>query len=137
MKKISTLLTLLVLFATTITAQTTATDAPKKEFTKEEKAAMKAKKEADEAAMYKELLLTDDQIAKVKEINTEASKKSNALKADTKMTDIEKDAAKKVINDEKNAKLKVLLGDEKFKQMGTIKKRQKAAGDAAAAKPAN
>ena len=128
MKKVSILLVATFMFVLGATAQTT--DNGKKVLTKEEKAAIKAKKEADEVALYKELAITDEQIAKVKEVNLDANTKSNTLKADTKLTDAEKEAAKKIITDTKNAALKIILGDEKFKQMGIIKKRQKEANEA-------
>jgi Spy/CpxP family protein refolding chaperone len=98
----------------------------KKEMTKEEKAAAKAKKEAEQVAMFKELELTETQITSFKEIQADASKKSNELKTNVQLTEVENDAAKKLINDNKNAQLKTLLGEEKYKKYNELKKRQKA-----------
>lgn len=128
MKKIVSFVIVFMLVTFCSLAQ--AVDLPK-DMTKEEKAAAKAKKELNQTTMFKELGLTEEQIKKFKEIQTEANKKSNELKDNSKLTVEEKEAAKKQINDTKNAALKEMLGEEKYKLFNEIKKRQKAEAEAA------
>ena len=113
-------------------AQTASKDsvAPKKELTKEEKAAQKAKYEADLMEAYKEAELSDQQIADVKAAIGEANKKSNELKTNTVLSEDDKKAAKKVISDQKNARLKEIMGEEKYHKYDEARKRQKAANPA-------
>jgi hypothetical protein len=127
MKKI---IILLLMFAgvQTVFAQT---GTPKTEMTKAEKDAAKAKKEADQAAAFKELQLTDTQITKIKEVLAEAGKKGSALRDHKALSDAEKEAARKLINDEKNEQIKTVMGEEKYRQYNAIKKRQKEEAEAA------
>ncbi len=110
-------------------AQTTNKDttAPKKELTKEEKAAQKAKYEADLTAAYKEAELTEEQVASVKSVIDEANKKSNELKNNAALSEEDKKMAKKVITDQKNAKMKEIMGEDKYRKYNEVRKRQKAA----------
>ena len=54
-----------------------------------------------------------------------ATEKSNELKKNTAISDESKDIMKKAINDDKNAKLKEIMGD-KYKPWNEIRKKQKA-----------
>lgn len=98
----------------------------KKELTKEEKAAMKAKSEAEVMQAYKDAGLTESQIAACKEVVAAANQKSNELKKQTALTDEERAAAKKVISDEKNAKMKEIMGEEGYRKYNATRKSQKA-----------
>lgn len=118
-------------FTLASTAQTA--EPAKPAMSKEEKAKMKAKQEEDLTAALKELALTEDQSKQVREILADASKKSNELKAKTGITDADRDAEKQKINDEKNGKLKELMGKEKYSQWNAIRKKQKEAMNAPAA----
>ncbi len=109
-----------------------ATPPAKVEMSKEEKAGYKAKQEADLQEAFKGAGLSEEQIKGAKEIMAEASKKSNELKANDKLSDMEREAAKKLINDEKNGKLKALMGEDKYKMYSEIRKKQK---EAASVKP--
>jgi hypothetical protein len=104
-----------------------ATEVSKPKLTKEEKALLKAKQEADLNEALKEAGLDEKQAATAKEILADASKKSNDLKANTALSETEKEDAKKLLNDDKNAKLKAIMGADKFKAYSTIRKNQKAA----------
>lgn len=95
-----------------------------KEYTKEEKAAMKAKKEEDLAASFKQANLTDDQIKQAREVLKEAESKSNELKKNPALSDEEKASKKEEINTAKNNRLKEIMGD-KFKEWQAIRKKQK------------
>jgi hypothetical protein len=132
MKKISLLTIMLVLIVGNIFSQNT--EVAKKEIIMEEKVAIKAKKEADMAAAFKEVELTEDQITKYKEIQADANKKNKELAENTKLNDVEKEAAKKAISDIKNVQIKELLGTEKYKQFNSIRKKQKEAAEATANK---
>lgn len=136
MKKII-LSTILSMTITAGFCQTTAVDttgkapAAKKELSKEEKAALKAKQEAEVNEAYKQAELSDEQIAKVKAVVTDAGKKSTELKNNTSMSDADKVVAKNKINEEKNNALKEIMGEDKFKKYNAVRKKQKEAAAAA------
>jgi hypothetical protein len=131
MKKIITSIAL-ILFTGVCFSQAANKDsiAPKKELTKEEKAAQKAKYEADLTAAYKEAELTEEQIASVKSVIDEANKKSNELKNNAALSEEDKKMAKKVITDQKNAKMKEIMGEDKYRKYNEVRKKQKAANPA-------
>ena len=110
---------------TLVHAQTDSTKASR-ELTKEEKAALKAKQEADVMEAYKEAGLSDEQIARCKEAVQSANAKSNELKKKSELTEDEKAAAKKIISDEKNATLKSIMGEDAYRKYNAARKRQKA-----------
>ena len=121
MKKLFITVFALIAFAINTQAQTTSTDAAKPELTKEEKAKLKAAKEADENEAFKIAGLTEEEITKVKEINKEINQKSKDLK-DSSLTDEEKEAKKKELNEEKKTKVKAVMGDARFKTWGEARK---------------
>ena len=114
-----------VLMSTVSFAQTADTTV-KKELTKEEKAALKAKSEAEVMQAYKDAGLTEAQIAACKEVVAAANQKGKELQKQTSLTDAEKAAAKKVISDEKNAKMKEIMGEEGYRKYNATRKSQKA-----------
>lgn len=125
MKK--TFVTLMVsLLVSTFAFAQTADTTHKKELTKEEKAALKAKNDAEVMQAYKEAGLTDAQIASCKEVIDAANQKSNELKKNTALTDEQKSAQKKLITDEKNAKMKEIMGVAAYKKYSDVRKAQKA-----------
>ncbi|HMO63233.1 MAG TPA: hypothetical protein PKC39_14205 [Ferruginibacter sp.] len=115
----------LFVFAVTASAQ----DVAKVELSKEKKAELKKMKEANLSASFEEAGLTNEQIKQARTAMEDATDKSNDLKANKKMSDEEKAEKKKAINDEKNAKLKEIMGD-KYKPWNEIRKRQKAQEEA-------
>jgi hypothetical protein len=125
MKKTIVMLMAFVMVSTFSFAQTADTT-HKVELSKEEKAALKAKSEAEVMQAYKDAGLTDAQIAACKEVVAAANQKSNELKKQTALTDQEKAAAKKVISDEKNAKMKEIMGEEGYRKYNATRKSQKA-----------
>lgn len=129
MKKIIAVLLFTGLFATVTNAQTTApaSATAKPEMSKEEKAKQKIKQEEEMAAALKEVGLSEDQIQQVKEVNTEAGKKSSEIKKDDSLSDEAKKEKNKEVNAEKTKKLKEIMGSEKFKQFNDIRKKQKEA----------
>lgn len=125
MKKILVML-MASLMVSAISFAQTKDSAQTKELSKEEKAALKAKNEADVMQAYKDAGLTDAQIASCKEVVTAANQKSNELKKQTSLTDEEKAAAKKIISDEKNAKMKEIMGEDGYRKYNATRKAQKA-----------
>ncbi|MGG9972405.1 hypothetical protein ACQ33O_11475 [Ferruginibacter sp. SUN002] len=95
--------------------------------TKEEKAAQKAKKEADLTSALIETGLTADQQTAVRETLEEAEEKNKEIKKNDALTDAEKTAKKDEVNSAKNDKLKQIMGAEKFKVWSAIRKKQKEA----------
>ena len=127
MKKIILLSSMIVLSHTLIFAQKSDTAGVKKEMTKEEKAAQKAKQEADLLEAFKEAGLSEAQITSCKDAIAAAGKKSSELKKNQALTEDEKATAKKVISDEKNAQLKQIMGDDAYRKYNAARKRQKEA----------
>lgn len=125
MKK--TFITLLISFlVSTFSFAQTSDSSRTVELTKEEKAALKAKNEADVMQAYKDAGLSEAQIAACKAEVAAANQKSNELKKQTSLTDQEKAAAKKIISDEKNAKMKEIMGEEGYRKYNATRKAQKA-----------
>lgn len=118
MKKLLLIALCAISFVLSANAQT---GGPGAQLSKEEKAKVKAEKEAIEQKGYEQAGFTPDQISKIKEINKEMAMKSNELKASS-LTDQEKLAKRKEINEEKKAKLKELIGEDKYKKWMTARK---------------
>ena len=110
MKRIFIIVITTACFSTLTQAQNTSpvsastTDA-KVQPSKEDKAAMKARQEADLNDALKQAGLTADQVKEVKATLDESGKKSMELKNNSTLTDVEKEAARKNLMDEKNASL--------------------------------
>lgn len=122
MKKLILIICSLFVFAAVTNAQQAAeTKAP----TREEKQKMKEKQEADLAAAFKEIGLTEEQIKQVKDVMQESNEKNKAVRADNALTDEQKKEKMKSNNDEKNEKIKTIMGEEKYKQFNAIRKKQK------------
>ena len=107
-------------FVLTSTAQTT-TDVIKPELTKEEKAKIKAAKEAEVNQGYVLAGLNEQEIAQVKVVVDEMNQKGKDLKASS-LTEEEKAVKKKELNEEKKTKLIAIMGDERYKKWGQIRK---------------
>ena len=115
----------LFLFSTAAT-QAQDKEVAKAELSKEKKAELKKMKEEHLNTSFTEVGLKEEQIKQAKEVIEEANKKGKELRDDTALTEEQRKAKKEVINDEKNAKLKEIIGD-KFKEWQAIRKKQKAA----------
>ena len=112
-----------------IAAQAQDKEAAKPALSKEKKAELKKLKEEHLNASFTDAGVKDEQATLAKAAIEDANKKSKELKED-KTIDT---TLTKEINDEKNEKLKVILGD-KYKQWQAIRKTQKAAEEEFAAK---
>ncbi len=130
MKKLFITLLSVSVFAVAANAQVSATSSDAKQPTQEEKQKMREKAEADMAAAFKELGLTEQQVSQIKATMDEAAQKSKAIREDANIAGPDKRAKIMEINDAKNAKIKEIIGEDKYKQWGEIKKRQKDAAGA-------
>ena len=101
-----------------------------KTLSKEEKAAAKAKKEADLMEAFKTASLTEVEQQKYRVIMEESSAFGKSLKADVTLSDEEKAAKSKEYGKAKDGRLKELLGIEKYKALKEVQKAQKAAAKA-------
>lgn len=129
------LLTTIIAIGFTITGvqaqEKEATKAPQEKMaSKEDKAAAKAKRESDLAEAFKTAGVTDDEQQKVRAIMDESSAFGKALKADASLSDEEKTAKSKEYGKAKDARLKELLGAEKYKAFKDVQKAQKEAAKA-------
>ena len=97
---------------------------------KEDKAAAKAKKESDLLEAFKTAGITDEEQQKVRAIMDESSAFGKALKADATLSEEEKTAKSKEYGKAKDARLKELLGAEKYKAFKDVQKAQKEAAKA-------
>jgi len=112
---------------TGVQAQETNKAPQEKTLSKEEKAAAKAKKEADLMEAFKTAGVTDEEQQKYRAISEESSAFGKALKADTTLSDEEKAEKSKEYGKVKEGKIKELLGVEKYKALKTVQKAQKEA----------
>ena len=97
---------------------------------KEDKAAAKAKKESDLLEAFKTAGITDEEQQKVRAIMEESSAFGKALKSDASLSEEEKTAKSKEYGKAKDARLKELLGAEKYKTFKDVQKAQKEAAKA-------
>ena len=98
-----------------------------KTMSKEDKAAAKAKKESDLLDAFKTAGITDEEQQKVRAIMEESSAFGKALKADSSLSEEEKTLKSKEYGKAKDARLKELLGAEKYKAFKDVQKAQKEA----------
>jgi hypothetical protein len=128
MKHLFTTLFAVCLSFTAAVAQEKAADkAPQeKTMSKEDKAAAKAKKEADLQEAFNKAGLTADEQQKTKTILEETSALNKTVKADATLTDDQKMEKAKDNTKARDAKLKDLLGD-KYKVLKDTQKAQKEA----------
>ena len=123
MKKLILACSLFVFAVANVNAQDQ--EKTKVELSKEKKAELKKLKEEHITASFTEVGLKDEEAKRARGVIAEAMQKSNELKADNTLTEEDKKAKKEAINDEKNTKLKEILGD-KYKEWQAIRKKQKA-----------
>ena len=117
MKK--TFLTTIFAVCLTLTAMAQEKEAvktpPEKTVSKEDKEAAKAKKEADLLEVFKIAAITPEEQARMREFIVESGEYGKQLRADPDFTDEEKIMKAKVYAKIKNARMKELLGDAKYK----------------------
>ncbi len=106
-------------------AKAVAPQEAKPQLSKEEKAKLKEKQEADLAAAFKEAGLTDNEIKQVKEVMETYRAKRNEIKKSS-MTEEEKAKKTQEVKDEEKSKLTEIMGS-KYKLFKEAQKKQKAA----------
>ncbi len=117
------------LFSSAVFAQ----DAPKKEISKEKREEIKKMKEASLNNSFSDAALTPAQIEQARAVIEMAARKTKDVKDNKAIPDDQKELKKKEINEEKNTKLKAIMGD-KFKAWDEIRRKQKTQEQEAAAK---
>lgn len=128
MKKLLTAIFAMCISFTAAVAQEKSEKAPQeKMMSKEDKAAAKAKKEADIQEAFTKAGLTADEQQKFRAITDESSNLNKALKMDSSLSDDQKMEKAKENTKARDAKLKELLGDTKYKALKDIQKAQKEA----------
>jgi len=118
--------TIVMLFATGFLAiaanaqDVPATSTPGKPpmMSKEDRAKMKAEREAKTTKSLKDLGATDDQIQKVKDVLEDTHKKQEDLRKDASIAEEDKKAKEKEIKEAQKAKIVEILGEDKAKQFG-------------------
>lgn len=98
-----------------------------KTMTKEEKAAAKAKKEAELNEAFTKAGLTDEEQLKSRAALDESNEKSKVVKADAALTADDKKAKLDAVNKERNDNMKTIMGDAKYKIFKATQKAQKEA----------
>jgi hypothetical protein len=130
MKKLFVTMFVLGVITTSTQAQdlkATPTQPQKKEYSKVEKEAMKAKKESDLVEAFKKADLNDEQQKNVRETLDASNEKSKAIKSDSKLSEDEKKAKLDEVYKERNEKLKEIMGEMKHKAYKQAQKAQKEA----------
>jgi hypothetical protein len=124
----TTLFAVCLSFTAAVAQEKVADKAPQeKTMSKEDKAAAKAKKEADLQEAFNKAGLTADEQQKTKSILEETSALNKTVKADATLSEEQKMEKSKENTKARDAKLKELLGDAKYKALKDIQKAQKEA----------
>jgi hypothetical protein len=110
-------------FSVTAFAQTTPAATP---VSKEEKDRQKAQQEQDLTEAFKTVGLSEAQVTQVREALDLAGKASKELRANTALSEDQKVEAKKKINDDKNTRLKEIMGAGSYKKWNEVRRAQKA-----------
>ncbi len=104
-----------------------------KTMTKEEKAAAKAKKEAELNEAFTTAGLTDEEQVKMcRAALDQSNEKSKVIRADAALTADDKKAKLDAVNKERNEIMKTIMGDAKYKIFKATQKAQKEAAGATA-----
>ncbi len=96
-----------------------------KTMTKEEKAAAKAKKEAELNEAFTTAGLTSEEQLKCRAALDESNEKSKAIRADAALTADDKKVKLDAVNKERNDNMKTIMGDAKYKIFKATQKAQK------------
>lgn len=122
MKKLILACSILLFAAATTHAQ--EKEGEKTEMNREKKAEFKKIRQEHLETSFKEAGLTEDEIKQAREVIEGSMQKSQELKGDKTIGGDDRKAKKDAINDEKNNKLKEIMG-EKYKVWSDIRKKQK------------
>ncbi len=113
---LTTLFAVCLSYTAAVAQEKEAEKAPQeKTVSKEEKEAAKAKKEANLLEVFKIIQATPEEQAKMREFIKESGEYGKELRADPDFTEEEKIMKLKVYAKIKNARLRELLGDDRYK----------------------
>ena len=130
MKKIFVTLLSICLITFAATAQTPDEIKASKAAEKEARTKQKALQAENIGKSLKEVGATEKEIATYQEVIQEASVKGSVIKKNEALPAEDKALQLKAISDEKNTKLKDLLGVDRFKAFNKLRKEQKVAEEA-------
>jgi hypothetical protein len=130
MKKILFTLLSVCMMAIVANAQTPELSKEAKAELKEAKAKQKQLTNDNIEKALKQVGVSDTEIATFKETLQTYSTKGNEIKKDATLSEADKEARLKANAEEKNAKLKALIGEDKYKEFNKIRKEQKPAEEA-------
>ena len=130
MKKIFVILLSICFITFAATAQTPDEIKASKAAEKEARATQKALQAENIKKSLKEVGATEKEIASYQEVVQEASVKGSVIKKNETLPAEDKALQLKAISDEKNTKLKDLLGADRFKAFNKLRKEQKLAEEA-------
>lgn len=125
MKKFFITLCSVVVLAVAANAQTTEVSKADKAAEKEAKAKAKEKQNQDIDDAIKSIGVSSDVAKSFKETMQVYATKSSEIKKNTSLSEEEKEKQLKANQDEKNAKLKEIIGEDKYKEFNKIRKAQK------------
>ena len=97
---------------------------------KEAKAKQKALQTENIEKALKQVGASDKEIAAFKEVLQDTNEKGNAIKKNDALTAEDKEAQLKANTDSKNARLKEVIGEARYKEYNKIRKEQKVAEEA-------
>ena len=113
---------------TAVEAHEAGNSAPQeKVMSKQDKEAAKAKKETELMDAFKAAGFSADEQQKVRDLMAESSGATKLLKADTSLSEDDLKEKSKEISKERDAKIKTLVGDTKYKTFKATQKAQKEA----------
>ncbi len=112
-------------------------DVAKPQISKEDKEKIKLKQEADLAAAFAAAGITAEQEKLVREVMESSKAKTSLIKKDDTLKEEDKKAKLKEANDEKNEKMKEIMGADKYRLYNAAKAKQKEEAAAAAATKTN
>lgn len=130
MKKLFLAFLSVCLLSFAVTAQTDDAAKAAKAAEKEAKAKYKALQTENIESALKQVGATATEITAFKQTSKEASDKSSVVRKNETLSADDKEAQLKEISAEKNEKLKSILGDEKYRAYGKIRREQKPAEEA-------
>lgn len=128
MKKLLIPIVVACLSFTAIEAQEAGNNAPQeKVMSKQDKEAAKAKKESELMDAFKTADISATEQQKIRDYMSESMASNKMLKADTSLSEDDMKTKYKEISKDREAKIKALVGDAKYKALKDAQKAQKEA----------
>lgn len=126
MKHLFTTLFVACLSFTAVAQESTADKDPQaKSMSKEDKAAAKAQKEADLQAAFDAAGFTAKEQQEVRDLNAQSSVLTKQFKADSSLSPEEVKTKSKEVTNDRDAKIKAVVGESRYKKYKKTQKEQK------------